>query len=181
MNSRAIEDEEDVEERGQWGSKAEFILSCIGFSVIFTLAYLYISNNIIIVFSERSNIFMAIMYASKFQVGIGNVWRFPYLAYQNGGGAFLFPYIILLVFIGKPMYYMETAIGQFARVSPLQLWECAPIAKGVGFAMIVVSLIVSIYYNVIMSYAIIYIGASFVGTTAPLPWTTCSKYKQKIY
>ena len=70
---------------------------------------------------------------------------------------------------------MEAAIGQFARVSPLQLWECAPIAKGVGFAMVVVSLIVSIYYNVIMSYAIIYMGASFVGTTSPLPWTSCSK------
>lgn len=139
MNSRAVEDEDEVEERGQWGSKAEFILSCIGFSV-----------------------------------GIGNVWRFPYLAYQNGGGAFLFPYMILLIFVGKPMYYMETAIGQFARVSPLQLWECAPIAKGVGFGMIVVSLIVSIYYNVIMSYAIIYMGASFVGTTAPLPWSTCT-------
>ena len=112
----------------------------------------------------------------SFQVGIGNVWRFPYLAYQNGGGAFLFPYIILLIFVGKPMYYMEAAIGQFARVSPLQLWECAPIAKGVGFAMVVVSLIVSIYYNVIMSYAIIYMGASFVGTTSPLPWTSCSKF-----
>ena len=74
------------------------------------------------------------------------------------------------------MYYMEAAIGQFARVSPLQLWECAPIAKGVGFAMVVVSLIVSIYYNVIMSYAIIYMGASFVGTTSPLPWTSCSKF-----
>ena len=78
------------------------------------------------------------------------------------------------------MYYMEAAIGQFARVSPLQLWECAPIAKGVGFAMVIVSLIVSIYYNVIMSYAIIYIGASFVGTTSPLPWSTCGKLSKYI-
>ena len=76
------------------------------------------------------------------------------------------------------MYYMETAIGQFARVSPLQLWECAPIAKGVGFAMVVVSLIVSIYYNVIMSYSIIYIGASFAGITSDngtMPWSSCGK------
>ena len=57
------------------------------------------------------------------QVGIGNVWRFPYLAYQNGGAAFLFPYIILLIFVGKPMYYMETAMGQFARTSPLQVYR----------------------------------------------------------
>jgi solute carrier family 6 amino acid transporter-like protein 5/7/9/14 len=55
------------------------------------------------------------------QVGIGNVWRFPYLAYQNGGAAFLFPYVILLIFVGKPMYYLETAMGQFARTSPLQV------------------------------------------------------------
>jgi SNF family Na+-dependent transporter len=47
--------------------------------------------------------------------------------------------------------------------------------KGVGFAMIVLSLIVSIYYNVIMAYSIIYIGASFVGTYDELPWTYCGK------
>lgn len=135
------EEDEDEFERGHWGSKAEFILSCIGFSV-----------------------------------GIGNVWRFPYLAYQNGGGAFLFPYIILLIFVGKPMYYMETAMGQFSRCSPVQVWRCAPIAKGVGFGMIIVSLIVSIYYNVIMAYSIIYIGASFVGTYDKLPWTACEAW-----
>lgn len=56
-----------------------------------------------------------------------------------------------------------------------QIWRCAPIAKGVGFAMIVLSLIVSIYYNVIMAYSIIYIGASFVGTYDELPWTYCGK------
>ena len=56
-----------------------------------------------------------------------------------------------------------------------QIWRCAPIAKGVGFAMIVLSLIVSIYYNVIMAYSIIYIGASFVGTYDKLPWTYCGK------
>ncbi len=83
--------------------------------------------------------------------------------------------MILLIFVGKPMYYMETAMGQFSRTSPLQLWRCAPIAKGVGFAMIVLSLIVSIYYNVIMAYSIIYVGASIVGITDKLPWTYCGK------
>lgn len=111
-----------------------------------------------------------------FKVGIGNVWRFPYLAYQNGGGAFLIPYFILLIFVGKPLYYLETAIGQFSRCSPLQVWRCAPIAKGIGFGMIVLSLIVSIYYNVIMAYSIVYIGASFVGTYDTLPWVNCCKY-----
>lgn len=109
-------------------------------------------------------------------MGIGNVWRFPYLAYKNGGAAFLLPYFILLIFVGKPMYYLETAIGQFSRLSPLHVWRCAPIAKGVGFGMIILSLVVSIYYNVIMSYSLIYVGASFVGTYDDLPWTTCGKF-----
>ena len=117
-----------------------------------------------------------------FQVGIGNVWRFPYLAYSNGGGSFLIPYFILLIFIGKPMYYMETAIGQFSRLSPLQVWRCAPIAKGVGYAMCVVSLIVAIYYNVIMAYSIIYIGATVQGIVdGQLPWTYCGKYLQRFF
>jgi len=72
MSSVPPEEEDEELDRGHWGSKAEFILSCIGFSV-----------------------------------GIGNVWRFPYLAYKNGGGAFLVPYFILLIFVGKPMYYLK--------------------------------------------------------------------------
>jgi len=141
VHQAPLDTEEEEYDRGYWGSKAEFILSCIGYSV-----------------------------------GIGNVWRFPYLAYQNGGAAFLIPYFILLLLVGKPMYYMETALGQFARLSPLQVWRCAPIATGVGVGMIVVSLIVAIYYNVIMAYSIIYLGASFRGITEDLPWSYCGSW-----
>ena len=55
------------------------------------------------------------------------------------------------------MYYMETAIGQFARLSPLQIWRCAPIATGVGVGMLVLCIIVAIYYNVIMAYCLHYL------------------------
>ena len=107
-------------------------------------------------------------------MGIGNVWRFPYLAYQNGGAAFLFPYFILLIFVGKPLYYLEAAIGQYSRCSPVQVWRCAPIAKGVGYGMVILSLMVSIYYNVIMCYSIVYIGASIQGAVdGVMPWTYC--------
>lgn len=48
-----------------------------------------------------------LMSCISMSVGLGNIWRFPFTAYENGGGAFLIPYIIVLLIIGKPMYYME--------------------------------------------------------------------------
>lgn len=133
-----LEEEEDEYDRGQWGSKWEFVLSCVGLSV-----------------------------------GIGNVWRFPYLAYENGGGAFLLPYFILLVFIGKPMYMMETALGQYSQLGPLSLWRMAPVMKGVGAGMCILCLIVSIYYNVIMAYTLFYMFASFA---SEVPWAQCHEW-----
>lgn len=124
-----------VTSRGNWGSKWEFLLSCVGLSV-----------------------------------GIGNVWRFPYLAYQNGGGAFLIPYLIMLALAGRPMYFLELAFGQFAGQGPLTIWACSPICKGVGAAMVCVSMVVAVYYNVIMAYTIYYTASTF---QAQVPWQRC--------
>ena len=49
-------------------------------------------------------------------VGIGNVWRFPYVAYENGGGSFLIPYIVMLVLVGFPAFFMEQSLGQYGQV-----------------------------------------------------------------
>ena len=130
------EEEEEEEDREHWGSKWEFIFSCVGLSV-----------------------------------GIGNVWRFPTLAYENGGGSFFIAYFIILVLIGKPMYYMELALGQFAQQGPVGVWKLCPLGTGIGFAQITVSLIVAIYYNVIMGYCLYYIFACFQGE---VPWSLCS-------
>jgi len=63
-------------------------------------------------------------------VGLGNVWRFPFTAYKNGGGAFLIPYIVVLFLIGKPIYYMEMALGQFVSGGPVKVWALSPALKG---------------------------------------------------
>lgn len=66
-----------------------------------------------------------------FAVDLGNVWRFPYICYQNGGGAFLIPYCVMLVFGGLPLFYMELALGQFHRCGCLSIWKrICPALKG---------------------------------------------------
>ena len=65
-----------------------------------------------------------------YAVGIGNLVRFPYICMRNGGGAFLIPYTLFMLVCGLPLLLMELAIGQYARVSAINLWEMCPIFKG---------------------------------------------------
>jgi solute carrier family 6 amino acid transporter-like protein 5/7/9/14 len=63
-------------------------------------------------------------------VGLGNIWRFPFVAYENGGGAFLIPYLIVLAFIGRPLYFLEMILGQFSSSGSVKIWDCVPFVKG---------------------------------------------------
>ena len=65
-----------------------------------------------------------------FAVDLANVWRFPYLCYKNGGGAFLIPYILMLTLGALPLFYMELILGQFHRQGPISVWRISPIFKG---------------------------------------------------
>lgn len=107
-----------------------------------------------------------------YAVGLGNVWRFPYLCYRNGGAVFFIPYVIMLVLVGIPIFFLELSLGQFTSNGPLTCWGMAPIFKGIGFAMVAVSALVAIYYNIIIAWAIFYFFASF---TSDLPWQYCDR------
>ncbi|XP_071126687.1 sodium-dependent proline transporter-like [Mytilus edulis] len=109
-----------------------------------------------------------------YAVGLGNVWRFPYKCYRNGGGAFLIPYILMLVLVGLPCFFLELAFGQFASLGPFTIWRASPLFKGVGFASIALSVLVSIYYNVIIAYSLFYMLVTFVSFDGDVPWATCN-------
>lgn len=59
----------------------------------------------------------------RYAVGLGNVWRFPYLAQKNGGGAFLVPYFTMLAIQGIPIFYLELAVGQRLRKGAIAAWH----------------------------------------------------------
>ncbi|KAL8618892.1 hypothetical protein ACOMHN_020311 [Nucella lapillus] len=106
-----------------------------------------------------------------YNVGLGNVWRFPYLCYANGGGAFLFPFIIMFLLLGFPLMFMELSFGQFAALGPAAIFDkICPLFYGLGYGMIAVSLMVSLYYTVIIGWAFLYLFRSF---TSELPWERC--------
>ncbi|XP_011138636.1 sodium- and chloride-dependent GABA transporter ine isoform X1 [Harpegnathos saltator] len=106
-----------------------------------------------------------------YSVGLGNVWRFPYLCYKSGGGVFLVPYFLILIVCGVPLLYMELSIGQFTRRGPIgALGQVCPLLKGAGLSSVVISFLLSTYHNVIIAYAIYYFFAAF---RAEQPWSRC--------
>ncbi len=110
--------------------------------------------------------------ALGYAVGLGNVWRFPYVAYENGGGSFLIPYTIMLLICGLPMFFMELVLGQYSGCGPTRLFgRMAPVFKGLGFAMIGVTFYVAIYYNMIIAWTLFYM---FAGFRSVLPWSACN-------
>ncbi|XP_059366336.1 sodium-dependent neutral amino acid transporter B(0)AT1-like [Carassius carassius] len=106
-----------------------------------------------------------------FCVGLGNVWRFPYLCQSHGGGAFMIPFLILLVLEGIPLLHLEFAIGQRLRKGSVGVWRSInPYLVGVGIASMLVSFLVGMYYNTIIAWVLWYFFNSFQD---PLPWSQC--------
>ena len=74
------------------------------------------------------------------KIVLGNIWRFPYLCFEHGGGAFLIPYLIMLIFEAFPLFFMELMLGQRHRVGSVKLWQKFDIrAMGIGCASAIVS------------------------------------------
>lgn len=109
-----------------------------------------------------------------YSVGLGNVWRFPYLCYNNGGGAFLIPFICMMVLAGLPLMFMELSFGQFSNLGPIAVFErFCPLFQGLGYGMVIVSGTVMLYYNMIIAWTFFYMFAS---CSSSLPWESCDPH-----
>jgi hypothetical protein len=105
-----------------------------------------------------------------YAVGLGAVWRFPYLCYKNGGGVFLIPYLVFLFFAGIPLFFIELNLGQYTSQGPILCWKMAPIFKGLGISMNIISFYFCVYYNMIIAYSLYYLFNSF---DTKLAWAKC--------
>ncbi|GAA1472862.1 sodium-dependent transporter [Corynebacterium felinum] len=95
-------------------------------------------------------------------VGLGNIWRFPYIAYENGGGAFLVPYLIALLTAGIPLLFLDYALGHRYRGSdPLIFRRIKRWAEPIGWFQVGICFFITIYYAAIIAWAALYTVKSF--------------------
>ncbi|WP_099160001.1 sodium-dependent transporter [Virgibacillus ndiopensis] len=95
-------------------------------------------------------------------VGLGNIWRFPAVAYENGGGAFFIPYLFALLTAGIPILILEFTIGHKHRGSaPLSYRRMNKKTEWIGWWQVLVAFVISTYYSVIIAWAIMYSIYSF--------------------
>ena len=107
-------------------------------------------------------------------IGLGNVWRFPYLCYKYGGGSFMVAYLFFLFLVGVPMLMLEVTMGQFMSRGGIEVWNMVPISKGIGFATLLVAVYINIYHIVILAWTLFYFCKSVMAIfTGHLPWTSC--------
>ena len=112
-----------------------------------------------------------ILAAAGSAVGLGNIWRFPYLTGENGGGAFVLVYLICVIFIGLPLLYNEIGLGRLTGKNPIGAVEALEKKKGLGglpwwltgLLCIMVCFFVLSYYSVIAGWTIGYIYNTVIG------------------
>ena len=108
---------------------------------------------------SRLSFLMAMIGAA---VGLGNIWRFSYVVYSNGGGTFFIPYLIAIFILGIPFLVLENGLGYTFRDSfPNVLKRINPKLEFVSWTLILLVFTVAIYYMVILAWDLVYLGSSF--------------------
>jgi len=132
-----------------------------------------------------------ILAATGSAVGLGNIWKFPYIAGEYGGGAFVIAYLLCIALIGLPVMMAEVMLGRLGRLSPIntmrklasdynrpQIWQI------IGWSGVIAGFIILSYYSVVAGWALAYIprlGAGFFGEITQLSATTANEYASTIF
>lgn len=112
-------------------------------------------------FSSR---FGYIMVAAGAAIGLGNIWKFPYLAYGGGGGAFVIVYIILCFVLGHPVVEMESAIGRYGKTNAIEAYgKVNPKWKFAGAVNVICTVLIDMYYIIVSGYVLKYAVAYATG------------------
>ncbi|AEG42938.1 sodium-dependent transporter [Isoptericola variabilis] len=99
-------------------------------------------------------------------VGLGNIWRFPGVAYENGGGAFLVPYLIALLTAGIPILFLDYALGhRFRGGPPMAFRRVRRWLESLGWFQVMICFVIAIYYAAVIAWA-----ASFFVFSFDLRW-----------
>ncbi|GAA1642614.1 sodium-dependent transporter [Georgenia ruanii] len=94
-------------------------------------------------------------------VGLGNIWRFPGVAYENGGGAFLIPYLVALLTAGIPILLLDYSLGhRFRGSAPAAFRRLGRRFEALGWFQVAIAFVIATYYTVILVWAIRYVGFS---------------------
>ncbi|WAR03393.1 SC6A5-like protein [Mya arenaria] len=121
-------------------------------------------------FSSTLSLYMTLL---GYSLGFSDIWRFPFLAYRNGGGAFLIPFLIMAFVCGVPLYFMEFSISKFSGRGPYQVWDFCPLFRGVGMA---VSMAYFIYIVGSSIFRCWFFEFAYYTFNNPIPFTNCNNH-----
>lgn len=107
----------------------------------------------------------AVLVAAGSAIGLGSIWRFPYMTGENGGGAFLVVYLLSVLIVGIPVMLAEFTIGAHTRKSPVKAYnQLAPRWKWLGYNSVLVSLLISGFYYIVAGWSLEYFVSSINGS-----------------
>ncbi|WP_188150907.1 sodium-dependent transporter [Teredinibacter waterburyi] len=124
-----------------------------------------------------------ILAATGSAVGLGNIWKFPYIAGENGGGAFVLIYLLCIALIGIPVMMAEVLIGRRGRMSPINAMRYVTSEAGlhggwtaIGWMGVVAGLMIMAFYSVVAGWAVNYIFALASGEFSSAVGTVSTGY-----
>ena len=107
----------------------------------------------------------AVLVAAGSAIGLGSIWRFPYMTGENGGGAFMLVYLLSVLIVGIPVMLAEFAIGTHTRKSPVKAYNSlSPRWTWLGYNSVIVSLLISGFYYIVAGWSLEYFVSSVDGS-----------------